>query len=410
MILYLFRATLLLLVFSALYHFVLSNKNTFRFNRWYLLLTLIGSFLFPLIPFNMLFETANVFQNISVAQPVLLNEIVVDLTSKNVNDSFNWTSFFEICFWTGFGLVLLRFLNELRKLWRLYKKAEKVIYDNKIVCIIEQENQIFTFGTIVFVNRTLFKNLKDHNAIWLHEKTHANQLHSIDVLVIELMKILFWFHPLVYLFEQNIKMNHEYLADEAALKQTQNVKTYQYELLDYLENTNTSLASSFNFKLTQKRFIMMKNKTNKWTEIVAKAVVVFGIIATITFVACSQDEIINQDIPENVQAKTEEKPLKFVEQKALPIEGLLKFYQNFARTFNAPDMGEGVNEIKVRLKFIVEKDGSFSNIEAVGSENENVSNEAIRVLKQMPNWKPAKHEGKIVRSSFTLPIKIKVNS
>lgn len=410
MILYLFRATLLLLIFSTLYHFVLSNKNTFRFNRWYLLLTLIGSFLIPLIPFNKLFETANVFQNIPIAQPVLLNEMVLDLTSKNVNNSFNWTSFFEICFWTGFGLVLLRFLNELRKLWKLYKKAEKVIYDNKIVCIIEQENQIFTFGTIVFVNRTLFENLKDHKAIWLHEKTHVNQLHSIDVLVIELMKIVFWFHPLVYLFEQNIKMNHEYLADEAALKQTQNVKTYQYELLDYLENTNTSLASSFNFKLTQKRFIMMKNKTNKWTEIVAKAVVVFGIIATITFVACSQDEIINQDIPENVQAKTEEKPLKFVEQKALPIEGLLKFYQNFARTFNAPDMGEGVNEIKVRLKFIVEKDGSFSNIEAVGSENENVSNEAIRVLKQMPNWKPAKHEGKIVRSTFTLPIRIKVNS
>lgn len=410
MILYLFRATLLLLVFSALYHFALSNKNTFRFNRWYLLLTLIGSFLIPLIPFNKLFETANVFQNISVTQPVLLNEIVVDLTSKNGNDSFNWTSFFKICFWTGFSLVLLRFLNELRKLWKLYKKAEKVIYDNKIVCIIEQENQIFTFGTIVFVNRTLFKNLKDHNAIWLHEKTHANQLHSIDVLVIELMKIVFWFHPLVYLFEQNIKMNHEYLADEAALKQTQNVKTYQYELLDYLENTNTSLASSFNFKLTQKRFIMMKNKTNKWTGIVAKAIVVFGIIAIITFVACSKDEIINQNVPENVQAKTEEKPLKFVEQRAVPIEGLHVFYTKFVRSFDSKTIITSDTIITTNLKFIVEKDGSFSNIEAVGSENENVSNEAIRVLKQMPNWKPAKHEGKIVRSSFTLPIKIKVNS
>lgn len=108
----------------------------------------------------------------------------------------------------------------------------------------------------------------------------------------------------------------------------------------------------------------------------------------------------------------EENPNKvynFVQQKASPNEGIQKFYSNFARKFNAPDVGGGVSEIVVRLKFVVEKDGSFTDIQVI-DDKQGVGREAIRVLKSMPNWKPAEHNGKTVRSSFTLPIKIKVNN
>ena len=104
----------------------------------------------------------------------------------------------------------------------------------------------------------------------------------------------------------------------------------------------------------------------------------------------------------------------FVEKKAIPREGLAAFMQNFAREFKAPENIKS-DEIKMRLKFIVEADGSFSNIvtpqeyfkpdEAYLSLQE----EAIRTLKTMPNWKPAEHEEEIVRSTFTLPITIRVN-
>lgn len=96
--------------------------------------------------------------------------------------------------------------------------------------------------------------------------------------------------------------------------------------------------------------------------------------------------------------------------KAEPTEGLQKFYQNYTRKFNAPDVGSGVNEISVRLRFVVEKDGSFTDIQIVGADPHNLGKEAIRVLKSMPNWKPAKHNERNVRSSFTLPIKIRVNN
>lgn len=106
----------------------------------------------------------------------------------------------------------------------------------------------------------------------------------------------------------------------------------------------------------------------------------------------------------------ENKIYTFGASKAEPNEGLQKFYQNYTRKFNSPDVGGGVNEISVRLRFVVEKDGSFTDIQVIGPDPHNLGKEAIRVLKSMPKWKPGKHNDKPVRTSFTLPIKIRVNN
>ncbi len=105
----------------------------------------------------------------------------------------------------------------------------------------------------------------------------------------------------------------------------------------------------------------------------------------------------------------ENKVWGFVQQKAAPNEGLPKFMQNFSRKFNAPDVGGNVKQIKVTLKFTVEKDGSFTDLQVL-DDKQGVGNEAKRVLKSMPGWKPAQHNGKTVRSTFRLPITINVNN
>ena len=109
----------------------------------------------------------------------------------------------------------------------------------------------------------------------------------------------------------------------------------------------------------------------------------------------------------NTYSDDDNKIHNFVQQKAEPADGMQKFYQNFIRKFNAPDVGSGVNQIKVMLKFVVEKDGSFTDIQVVNDQN-GAGKEAIRVLKTMPKWKPGMQNGKAVRSSFNLPITIKV--
>ena len=95
-------------------------------------------------------------------------------------------------------------------------------------------------------------------------------------------------------------------------------------------------------------------------------------------------------------------------QASKPDQGLRNFYSQFARNLNTNKFTTN-NEVSLRATFIVEKDGSFSNIKIVESNSPSLNNEVIRVLKSMPKWNPATENGVPVRSEFSLPIKIKIN-
>lgn len=412
MILYLLQLTFLWLVFSLVYHFLLSKKSIYVFNRSYLLLTFLGSLIIPLVPFDLLLKKIDSFQGVSSSNVNVLSEVVVGISNKTNYYSFGYIEILWIIYTLGTLAFMIHFIIGLIKILKLKNKSYKIVIEGITVCKIPQENPVFSFFKTVFLNETIFNNLKDNKAIWLHEKAHVKQFHSFDVLLVEVMKIIFWFHPLIYLYRKNIKMNHEYLADQEVLKETYNISDYQHKLIDHIEQTHMLLVSTFNYKLTQRRIIMMTIKTKKLTKLAVKLFTFFTVAGILTIVACSQENADEVMITyENIHKKTEiEEPLKFVENRAKPKEGVQAFYNDFMRTFNVPEnlQLDDENEIKTRLKFIIEKDGSFSNIVAVGGGNEAVSNEAIRVLKSMPKWQPAKHKGKIVRSTFTLPIKIRV--
>ena len=101
--------------------------------------------------------------------------------------------------------------------------------------------------------------------------------------------------------------------------------------------------------------------------------------------------------------------VRLVQKKAAPNEGYEKFFESFARKFTKNPINANVNEVVVKLKFVVEKDGSFTDIQVIDDKH-GLGNEAIRVLNSMPKWKPAQHNGITVRSMFTLPIKVKINN
>ncbi|UYW00630.1 energy transducer TonB [Flavobacterium agricola] len=97
-----------------------------------------------------------------------------------------------------------------------------------------------------------------------------------------------------------------------------------------------------------------------------------------------------------------------VEKSAQPAGGLPSFYKSFASKFNAPEVDEGVRQIRVMLQFVVEKDGSFTDIKVLRDPGYGAGREAMRVLRSMPKWTPAEQNGRKVRSQFTLPITINV--
>ena len=71
-------------------------------------------------------------------------------------------------------------------------------------------------------------------------------------------------------------------------------------------------------------------------------------------------------------------------------------------------MKEGIQG-RVTVRFIVEKDGSISDVKPVLSVHPLLNKEAVRVVKSMPKWSPGKHNGKPVRVRFNLPVMFKLN-
>ena len=72
-----------------------------------------------------------------------------------------------------------------------------------------------------------------------HEKAHLDQKHTLDVLFVEILQIVFWFNPLLLFYKRAIKLNHEFLADQAVNAQFQSVKNYQNLLLAFAVDKST---------------------------------------------------------------------------------------------------------------------------------------------------------------------------
>ena len=127
-------------------------------------------------------------------------------------------------------------------------------------------------------------------------------------------------------------------------------------------------------------------------------------ILTIIFVLFTGLQVVAQE--ENQW--DENKVYSFVSQEAQPKEGIQRFYLNFSRRINIKDFSNDNREINAQLEFVVEKDGSFSDIRVI-NDSQGIGQELMRVLKTMPKWNPGKYDEEIVRSRFILPIKIRIN-
>lgn len=420
MIYYLIQVSILLGISLLLYQFVLSSKTMFKFNRWFLLITLLGSIFIPLIPIESFFTFFISKPTSPIVNVSELNELIIDLNSKENSSQFTIYHLIEIILIIGSFLFLIRFFKELFYIDRLKRSSEKVYYQGIKTYKIHKQNEVFSFGKSLFLDVDFFDKINQHQEVWLHEKAHIQQYHTIDRLIVEFCKIVFWFHPFIYKYAENIKINHEFLADDEVLKNTNDIKNYQNQLLDFIETKHNLLVSTFNFKLTKKRFIMMKNKTKLPIQIITKISVLFVVISVFIVTACTKKEEVqtkNDGYTEIVineaevhEANNNEFPKKLFKDKAEPSNGMKDFYRDFMRKFNAPEMEYNFNDtlVTVVLNFVVEKDGKISNIKVVNNTDIAFADEAIRVLKSMPNWIPGKDKGEIVRSDFTLPIKIKV--
>ena len=403
MITYLLKSGLLLAVFYIVYKILLENEKMFHFNRIYLLASIVFSLTIPL----QLFSLGSVFSNGN--QKIQLNQIMI-VTSKAVLDKINYSQiliyFLAVVYGVVTTILVVRFIRNLFSFYFRMKKSKVEIVKGEKVVLTKEKVLPHSFWNIIFINQEDFENDMIPEELIVHEKAHLKQKHTVDILFVEVLKIVFWFNPLYLLYEKAIKLNHEFLADEAVNKRFGEVRNYQNLLLDFVSHKNTlPLASNLNYLITKKRLLMMAKEKSP-IRMILKVGSVTTVYVLLLFVF--NTEVIAQS---SINAKNQNDykisyDTTSVKEPQFP-GGIEKFYMFVGQNFKMPtEFAKQKMEGKIFMEFMVEKDGSLSEFKIVKDLGYGVGDEAIRVLKLSPKWIPATENGKPVRVTYNLPITI----
>lgn len=404
MITYLLKSGVLLAVFYAVYKLLLENERMFRFNRAYLLGSLIFSLVIPL----QLFSIASFFP--SKIKTIQLDEIMIVSNQSILNEvSYNEIVYFFLgaVYVLITAILLIRFAINVSSFFLKMKKNSVQFIDDQKLVLMKESILPHSFWNAIFISKEDFTNGKIPSELIAHEKAHLQQKHTLDILFVEVLQIVFWFNPMFVLFEKAIKLNHEFLADEAVNKQFGEVRSYQNLLLDFASNKQTvALASNINYLITKKRLLMMtKEKSPIAMVLKVSSVTVVSILLLIAFNSqAAAQTSFNRKNSIGVNEKAD------VKQPQFP-GGIEKFYMFVGQNFKMPEeFSKQKKDGKIFIEFMVEKDGSLSEFKVVKDLGYGVGEEAIRILKLSPKWIPGTENNQAVRVMYSLPITIQSNN
>ena len=110
--------------------------------------------------------------------------------------------------------------------------------------LIENFKEPFSFS-IIYLNKDEYKEGRVERKL-IHEMAHISSKSFIEILILEILKIFYWFNPSFTLYLQAIKMNHEFLADDAVVRRTNDSLQYQQLLIKCIYcKSKIPLASGF---------------------------------------------------------------------------------------------------------------------------------------------------------------------
>lgn len=414
-IIYILKNALSLSFFYLLYMFCLRGDTFLGLKRFYFLFTVVFSLIFPFFSFELSSQEILVL-------PISLDTIIITSSPGNIADleNFQTIGFIEILLFFIFIVtigLLFRFFSQLYLIFKL-KNNNKIetFRGYKIIRISDEKGSSFSFFKWIFLN-VGEKSHENIDEIIMHEKTHVNQWHTIDLIICELMCILFWWNPFVWLLKREVKTNLEYLADRGVLKAGVNLRDYQYTLLRITcQNTGIPIISNFNVSELKKRITMMNKKKTSFFSY-TKYLLVLPMISVLLLANCSTSpENENDYLASTVQISYEKldkesEDLVFTTVEKMPSfqggEGAMIEYIQKNLKYPLKAMEDNVQG-KVMIRFVIEKNGEIRDAEILEGISSECDNEALRVVKEMPKWKPGMQNGEAVAVFFTLPIVYKL--
>jgi TonB family protein len=410
-------SSIALLLFIMVYRLMLNRITLLKTGRFYLIFTMLLALIIPLPWQNFISSANEIAFTVNLEMPVIFSETE---TVQNSHD-INWIHLLiGIYFVPALALLLFIFVSNFR-VWLLIRRSDLVIFDSAKIYVTGNDILPFSwFGKIVVSRKDYHSQFL--GSILAHEKAHVRQHHFIDLLVVEIMAILQWFNPAVWLYRSAIRDVHEYLADRATLNNGFDIPEYQ-RLLAGLTGIVPAGVLSNNMKhsLLKNRLIMM-TKTNSgkfehvklMSALIASVLIGWGIFTVTCQAQVEQTQTKTEEIiPLSAEplAQKPEVPAQpdtiFIVVDEMPEfpggdEARMKFMvENLKYPENAKKSGiQG----RVFVTFVVEKDGTVTDVSVLRGIGGGCDEEAVRVIEAMPKWLPGRHRSEPVRVRFNMPI------
>ncbi|WP_226063671.1 M56 family metallopeptidase [Kaistella polysaccharea] len=437
----------------GLYFLFLERERTFKFNRFFLLTSLIFSYCIPVISIPALFPEKTKGSLIFGETSAVLNPVTSTFSEPRFFENYWLIIYFAIS-----GLLLLKFIYSVFKIRQL--RGEKIIYKNQKVIVADHITVPFSFLNTVFLPSKYLKNSQVQLQIFLHEKCHVDQKHSVDLLLLEFLKVFSWFNPALFFYKKAMIGNHEFLADDYVLQNNFDLKNYQKIILYEIEGSQKfNLTHQFNFNNTKKRFIMMTTKNSRLTGIKKFALLLVLALLFLLFTKKIDAQIATEKLPDEkatpkikkVISPEVDKNLIWKSEQVLPIPpdvpatfdlktdtikkraakvedapvpppppppsefeqipaefpgGITLLRQSVGNQFDTTIFVGDEGLLKTTAYLSIDENGKVTNVIAEG-KNKKFNRETERAINSVTKdkiWKPALENGQPVKSVMKMPI------
>ena len=416
MIRWAFFSTLAIGLFWLVYRLTLGRDRWFQLSRVYIVSTLVFGLVFPLVRIPVASLTGGM--SLTVLDEVVVGSSIAATSSVvSQGDGF---SLLSVVYLIG---VVVSMALLLFSLGRVVLHLHKMSYEqrgNLKLTLLDDDTSPFSFFNRVLIGRKTMSE-DELRSVLAHESEHVRLRHSLDVLAVRLVCCIVWFNPFAWLMLRELKAVHEYQADAATVE---SVDRKNYFRLLFRQATGVGyghITNKFNNINIKKRIIMMKKQKTRygaWKVLaalpVAALMVARGGKPNDEAVAADDQEpsaVVADAQPPIEPVISDTKPDPSVLDEAPEFLGGNEALRNYLiENLRYPDQAKknGV-EGRVVVLFGIAEDGSIHNVEVSQGIGGGCDEEAIRVVKAMPKWKPAIKDGKPAAGQYALPISFKLN-
>jgi len=363
---YLLRSALYLIVFYTFFLLVLRRSSAFRFNRFVLLGGSIVCLLLPLL-------------HIEIEVPTLYSELTSDeaisgATAGISSGTFFWLHIMLLVYILGAFSVLTKEARSYLQMFRLLRRTPHELHDSCRLYLLDRDIPSFSWMHNILMSRSDYENLP---AILAHEQAHVRCGHSWDLLFFGGLSILQWFNPLVWICQSELKLLHEYEADNAVLKQGIDGVQYQKLLIrKAIGETQFLQANGFNHAQLKLRIRQMRRPaTPVWQR--ALLLLVLPLLGGTTLLLADRS-------------------------RPLLIHNGVEFTQWLYQEVRYPkECRDADLEGRIILDFKVDENGCLQNPKLLGKTHPRLETEILRTMQASPLWIPMERDGKKVSIIYT---------